>query len=237
MLWLIPLAAAAVAPATGLALWTSGLLTPAMAAHGALMVTAWGLLIPAGGVVARYYKVMPGQDFPRVFDNLAWWRWHRALQYGGIGVASLAAVLMFGVTQGRVSTLHGWCGLATMGLGWLQVLSGWLRGSRGGPTGRGADPDDPATWRGDHYDMTPRRRAFERWHKPAGWAAVALAGVTVLLGAALAGSPGWLLALIGTLQAAATVGLVDGALRGRWVSTYAALWGPDPRHPGNRPAG
>jgi len=30
------------------------------------MVIAWSMLIPAGGVVARYYKVTPGQDFPRV---------------------------------------------------------------------------------------------------------------------------------------------------------------------------
>ena len=38
-----------------------------------------------------------------------------------------------------------------------------------------ADPADPATWRGDHYDMTPRRRLFEAWHKTAGWSLIALA--------------------------------------------------------------
>ncbi len=234
MLWCIPFGAAGLAPLMAVLLWKSGVVTPAMAAHGALMITAWGLVIPAGGVVARHFKVMPGQDFPRVFDNLTWWSWHRGLQYGGLALATAALVPILAETGGRIDTLHGACGLAVMTLGWLQVLSGWLRGSRGGPTGRGADPGDPATWRGDHYDMTPRRIAFERWHKPAGWCALLLAGVTMLLGIALVGAPDWLLALVGCLQAATVLALLDGRLRGRWVDTYAALWGPDPRHPGNR---
>ena len=237
MLWLLPLAAALLAPALGWALWSTGMVTPAIAAHGAMMLTAWGLLIPAGGVVARHYKVLPGQDFPRVHGDLTWWDWHRGLQYAGTGLATAALCIILSETGGRIDTWHGRCGLAVMVLAWLQILSGWLRGSRGGPTGTGADPNDPTTWRGDHYDMSARRLAFERWHKPAGWATLLLAAVTVLLGASLVGAPGWLVAAIGGLQAAAVLGLADGALRGRWVDTYAALWGTDPRHPGNRRRG
>ena len=233
---IVPLAAALLALIVGACLAASGAVTLAMAVHGALMIAAWGLLIPAGGVVARYFKVMPGQDFPRVVENLTWWRWHQALQYGGVGVATAALGAILSETGGRFDTLHGRCGLAVMALGWLQVASGLLRGSKGGPTDQGADPLDPATWRGDHYDMTRRRHAFEAWHKPAGWAAIALAGVTILLGLRLVGSPAWLLSVVGGLQAALGASVADGVVRRRWVDTYASLWGADPRHPGNPPA-
>ena len=233
-MWFILPLAVLLASVVGFGLAVSGSVTSAMAVHAALMLTAWGLLIPAGGIVARYFKVMPGQDFPRVVENLTWWRWHRGLQYGGMALATVALGVILSETGGRFDTLHGRCGLAVMTLGWLQVVSGLLRGSKGGPTDQRADPLDPATWRGDHYDMTPRRHAFEAWHKPAGWAAVMLAGVTVLLGLQLVGSPAWLLFVVGALQAAAFAFLFDGVARHRWVDTYASLWGPDPRHPGNQ---
>lgn len=70
MFWLLPLSAALSAPTLFWCLWSTGTITVAMAGHGALMLTAWGLLMPAGGVVARYFKVMPGQDFPRVHNVL-----------------------------------------------------------------------------------------------------------------------------------------------------------------------
>ncbi len=233
-MWLVLLAAMLLASVVGFGLALSGSATPAMAVHAALMLTAWGLLMPSGGLVARYFKVMPGQDFPRVVENLTWWRWHRGLQYGGMVLATVALGVILSETGGRFNTLHGRCGLVVMSLGWLQVASGLLRGTKGGPTDHRADPLDPATWRGDHYDMTPRRHAFEAWHKPVGWAAVTLAGATVLLGLQLVGTPAWLLFVVGALQAAACVSIVDGVARHRWVGTYASLWGPDPRHPGNR---
>lgn len=229
MPWLLPLTAASLAPVLGWALWNTGMVTPAVAAHGAMMLTAWGVLLPAGGIVARYYKVLPGQDFPRIHGDLTWWAWHRWTQYGGTALATSALGVVLSENGGRLDTWHGRCGLTVMALAWLQILSGWLRGSRGGPTGTGADPRDPATWRGDHYDMTRRRRIFERWHKPVGWATLLLADVTVLLGTALVGAPAWLVAAIGGLQAAAVLGVVDGVLRGRWVDTHAALWGVAPR--------
>ena len=232
MLWLLPLAAALLAPVLAWCLWSMGTVTPAMAAHGAMMLTAWGLLIPAGGVVARYFEVMPGQDFPRVHNVLTWWDWHRGLQYGGTALATAALGVILSETGGRADTWHGRFGLVVMASAWLQILSGWLRGSRGGPTD--TTLQDPARWRGDHYDMTPRRIAFERWHKTVGWATLLLAAVTMLLGAGLVGAPGWLVAVIGGLQAAAVLALIDGVLRGRWVDTYAALWGTETRHPGNR---
>ena len=82
--------------------------------------------------------------------------------------------------------------------------------------------------------MTRRRRAFEAWLKPAGWAGTVLAGVTILLGLQLIGTPAWLLFVVACLQAGACLALVDGVVRSRWVGTYASLWGYDPRHPGHR---
>lgn len=233
-MWFVVLVALVLAPAVGFGLAASGSATPAVAVHAALMLTAWGLLIPAGGVVARYFKVMPEQDFPRVVDNLTWWRWHQGLQYTGVAMSTVALGVILSGTGGQSDTLHGRCGLAVMTLGWLQVISALLRGTKGGPTDSAANPGDPSTWRGDHFDMTPRRRAFEAWHKSAGWAVILLAGVTILLGVQLLGAPAWLLFVVACLQSGICLSLLDGAGRRRWVDTYAAIWGNDPRHPGNR---
>ncbi len=222
------------AAALGRALWADLGLPPAMASHAALMLVTWGLMIPMGGVVARYFKVTPRQNFPEEVDSRFWWDWHRSLQYGGMALSSAGLILILWETGGRLATLHGRCGLAVMTIGWLQVASALLRGSKGGATDRRADPSAPATWRGDHYDMSRRRLAFEIWHKNAGWIVIVLAGVTILLGIDLIGAPEWLLVLVAMFQAAVVMALVDGRLRSRWVDTYAALWGPDPIHPGNR---
>jgi hypothetical protein len=216
------------------ALLGSGVMTPAMAVHGSLMIWAWGILLPLGAVVARYFKVTPGQDFPAELDNPFWWNWHRRLQYGGVTIATAALATILTETHGRFDTLHAWCGLTVLVFGWLQVVSTWFRGTKGGPTGTNAVSGDARTWRGDHYDMTPRRRLFEAWHKPMGWGVLVLAACTLLLGAHLSGAPAWLFGLLGLLQASFALATLDGHLRGRWVDTYLALWGPDPNHPGNR---
>jgi hypothetical protein len=48
-------------------------------------------------------------------------------------------------------------------------MGGWLRGKHGGKNYYSADPNDPKTWFGDHYNMTTRRRIFEAYHKTAGY--------------------------------------------------------------------
>lgn len=45
--------------------------------HGRLMVIAWCFLIPIAIIVARYFKVMPKQDWPTNLDNKFWWFVHR----------------------------------------------------------------------------------------------------------------------------------------------------------------
>ena len=225
-----------VAIAVGCLAWTilrATVFPPGLAAHAALMLSAWGVLLPAGSVLARYHKVRRGQDFPTVVNDLFWWDGHRLTQYAGILVATAGFAAALHAVGDGFGTTHARLGLGAMAIGWGQVVSGVLRGTSGGPWARGADPANPATWGGDHYLMSRRRLAFEGWHKAAGWVAALAAYGAMLLGADFAGSPAWLMATIGALQGATLCGIADGMLRGRWVDTYHALWGPDPHHPGN----
>ena len=57
--------------------------------HARCMVLAWGVLLPLGAIVARFYKVLPGQNWPRELDNARWWHGHRRLQWAGVGVMTL----------------------------------------------------------------------------------------------------------------------------------------------------
>ena len=209
--------------------------------HGRLMVLAGAVLFPVGVMLARYYKVTRRQSWPRELDNRFWWNGHRLTQYLGVGLMSAAVALVWMDCSGgnwtcspdRI-TRHELAGLAVLGAGWVQIILGLARGSKGGPTDRGADPNDPATWRGDHYDMTPRRIRFEWIHKLLGYLTLVLAVVAVVTGLVHADAPRWMfLALI-----VWWMGLLAWAVRmqrqGRNIDTYQAIWGPDPSHPGAR---
>lgn len=205
--------------------------------HGRLMVLSWGVLIPLGVLVARFLKVTPWQDWPRERDNKFWWHGHRLLQWSAMALMSAALVLIWGQAGGLspAARLHGWLGWAMALLGWLQVAGGYLRGSKGGPLDENTQEVRASThWRGDHYDMTPRRRAFERVHKGLGYAGLALACLVLLLGLAVADAPRWMwlaLALWWLLWCA----LFALLQRGGWcIDTYQAIWGPGQTHPGNR---
>ena len=196
--------------------------------HARWMVLGWGVLLPAGALAARYFKVAPGQRWPQELDNKAWWHTHRTLQWAGIAAMTIGAMLAWGQGQ-RVTataTAHAWAGWALVASGWLQVAAGWARGSKGGPTDQGV--------RGDHYDMTPHRLRFERIHKSLGWLAVLAAVAVIALGLAVADAPRWMpLVLCGWWSALAVLAL-HWQRKGRCVDTYQAIWGPDPAHPGNR---
>lgn len=196
--------------------------------HARCMVLAWGVLLPLGALAARYFKVTPAQRWPDELDNKLWWHAHRACQWGGVGVMSLGLVLAWGrgLQAGAAAGAHAQAGWVLAALGWLQACSGWARGSKGGPT--------DAVLRGDHYDMTPRRRLFERMHKSLGWLALGASIAVIALGLAAADAPRWMPALLAAwwlLLAAAAVRLQRS---GRCIDTYQAIWGPDPSHPGNR---
>ncbi len=200
---------------------------PGVAWHGRLMVLAWGVLIPLGVVVARYFKVTPGQDWPRELDNKLWWRGHLTCQYGG-GLAMIAGFLMIwfsGATSG-MAWGHRILGYAVLAFGALQFVAGWLRGSKGGPTDR--------QLRGDHYDMTRRRILFEHVHRSVGYLALATGAVTIMTGLWTANAPRWMPLSLGLWWGLLIMAAIRLESQGRHVSSYRAIWGPDPVHPGNR---
>lgn len=201
--------------------------------HARLMVAAWAVLLPLGALVARFFKVTAKQNWPQQLDNRSWWNAHRLLQYVGVFIMLTGAVIAWGrgshATIG--STLHAYLGWSVIALGIVQVLAGWFRGSKGGPT--------EAQLRGDHYDMTVHRLWFERVHKFGGWLAVLLAVATIMLGLIVADAPRWMVVtLVAWWLTLIGVGIYLQRA-GRCIDTYQAIWGPDPTHPGNsrRPTG
>lgn len=188
--------------------------------HARLMVLAWAILLPLGVLVARFFKIMPGQGWPAVRDNKTWWHAHRVLQYGGMALMLAGIGLAWGNARGvsQAAAWHAILGWGVLGLGLMQLASAWARGSKGGPT--------DVRLRGDHYDMTPGRVAFESVHKAGGYAAILLSIATIVLGLVVADAPRWMglaLALWWLLLASAFVVLQR---QGRCIDTYQAIWGP-----------
>ena len=140
--------------------------------HGVLMGTAGAVLVPVAVLAARYWKIVPGQDWPRIINHRGWQRVH-----GLCGVAAVlclvAGVAMAFQGMSLASHLahpHAWMGWGVMAVLLLLVVNIALRGSIGGP-GR----HQPRTLvhlhdvPGDHYDMTRRRRIFEHGHRWLGY--------------------------------------------------------------------
>lgn len=198
--------------------------------HARAMVLGWGVCLPLGALVARFFKVLPRQPWPQELDNRAWWHAHRTLQWSGIAAMTLGAGLAW--NQGAGASLaarwHAGAGWVLVWAGWLQVAGSLLRGSKGGP--------GEATLRGDHYDMTPWRLGFERLHKGLGWLAVVASVAVIVLGLVVADAPRWMLLLLCLWWLALGVAFAALQRQGRCIDTYQAIWGPDPAHPGNHRA-
>jgi hypothetical protein len=142
--------------------------------HAILMVTVWFVLAPLCIIIIRFGKPKPtltGLHRQVAVKHIEWW-WFSVHKYGlmfSVGLALAGAIVAVTVSQGFSGSMHSFFGLATVGLGCLQIMGGWLRGRHGGKNYFSAVPDDPKTWFGDHYNMTTRRRIFEAYHKTAGY--------------------------------------------------------------------
>ena len=205
--------------------------------HGVLMAVGGGVLVPLSVLAARYWKIVPGQDWPRVINHRGWQIVHHA------GGALALLCLVTGVTlvfQGmslasHLNHPHAWAGWGVMTLVLLLVLNTALRGSIGGPGRRQARTlvhlhDVP----GDFYDMTLRRRIFEWGHRLLGWGLVfALLG-TVLTGYWHVNVNRWVLLLTALWWLLLAVLALRWERQGRAVDGYQARWGPSMGHPGNR---
>lgn len=199
--------------------------------HGRLMVLAWGVLAPLGVLIARFYKVTPAQDWPRELDNPTWWHWHLRLQISAAVVAFAGIVLIVWRNGGIfVTHWHSWLGWAVLSLLGMQVFSGILRGSKGGPTALA----DDGSWRGDHFDMTTRRVVFEVLHKTVGYGAILLSVLAIVSGLWLVNAPRWMWLSLAGWWCVLGWAFVALQSRGRCVDTYQAIWGADPNLPGNR---
>ncbi len=206
---------------------TEHAIAPWAAWHGRLMVLGWSVLLPAGMLIARFFKVRP-RDRPMVLDPKLWWRTHVAMQCTGVGVVTLGIVMALGRAHEvtALAVLHHRVGWSLLAIGWIQIAGGLLRGTKGGPTS--------PSLRGDHYDMTRRRVAFEMVHKTLGWLAIPLVVVGSGLGLVLADAPRWMPVLLGAWWALLASLFVRLQRSGRCLDTYHVIWGPGVEHPGNR---
>lgn len=196
--------------------------------HARMMVLAWGILAPAAVLFARYFKVMPGQDWPRELDNQTWWRAHWIGQMLVFGLSLTALILVLPIQLAEAS-LHSILGCTVLLGVCVQVLLGLLRGSKGGPT----DMTQNGSLHGDHYDMSRRRRIFEAVHKSVGYTVLILGAVTIIYGLLQANGPNWMWVTLVLWWFGLGLLAIMLERRGMAVPSYQAIWGDDPKHPGN----
>ena len=195
--------------------------------HARLMVLAWGVMVPLGVLAARFFKVLPKQDWPRVRDSQAWWVFHRVMQYSASVLMVVAVWLIYNAPPMAITSgPHAYLGWLILALVVVQVAGGVLRGSKGGPT--------EADLRGDHFDMSFKRLVFEVVHKGAGYAALILSVAAILSGMWQANAPVWMFIVLPIWWSVLIVLFVTCQRRGMAIDTYQAIWGPDPNLPGNQ---
>jgi Eukaryotic cytochrome b561 len=202
----------------------------AAAWHGRLMVLAWSVLLPLGILIARFFKITPRQNWPAELDNKLWWRSHLTLQYAGGLLMLLALALIWQSAGFSGLSLHTSLGWVVVASAFGQFLSGWLRGTKGGPTAPAAD----GSLKGDHYDMTRRRKVFEAVHKTVGYTGLVLSMAAIGSGFWLVNAPRWMPLVWGAWCLVLSVVWIALQRRGFAIDTYQAIWGPDQQHPGNR---
>ncbi|MCC6780019.1 MAG: hypothetical protein IT537_25870 [Hyphomicrobiales bacterium] len=206
--------------------------------HAILMLVIWLVLVPLSIITIRYGKPRPTPYGIRAkikLTNLDWWWFntHKFILYVAIGLAIAGAAVAIVVSRGFSGTVHSVFGITAVVLGCLQVVSSWFRGTHGGRYYYTADPNSPATWHGDHFSMTPRRRMFEAFHKNIGYFAGFFAVGAVASGLMQYPMPG----LIVVLAASAAVIIALCVVlehQGRRHDTYRAVFGNNPEHPYNK---
>lgn len=206
--------------------------------HAILMVGIWLVLVPLCILAIRYGKPKPKPHGIREeikLTNIAWW-WFSLHKFGfylAIGLSLAGLGLALAMNGGFSGSVHAMFGITAIVLGCLQIISAWLRGTHGGRYYLNANPDDPATWHGDHFDMTPRRRMFEAFHRTAGYFAGFFAIGAVASGLMQFSLPGLatVILIAGFVILALCVVLEFKGLR---HDGYRAAFGNDRDHPYNK---
>jgi hypothetical protein len=228
--------------------------------HGRLMVIAWGVFVPVGIVLSRFYKVTPAQDWPRVLNNPFWFNSHRAFEYGAGALTLAAAALVLLDNEGRAPwrSFHVAAGWSIVIVGWLQLLGSHLRGVMGGPSnpvtrvplrnwqwrdvavmGEPTEPFAaqsrfPERWHGAHFSMTRQRIVFEILHKGFGYVLLGFSALTLVTGLIAADALNWMWVGLALWWLACLAVFVVFQRQGRCIDCYQAIWGVDGHLPGNR---
>ena len=206
--------------------------------HAILMVGIWVVLVPICIITIRYFKPRPSEFGIRTkiaLTNIRWW-WFNVHKYGlflAIGLSLLGLIVALVVSKGFSGTVHSWFGIMTIIMGCLQVISALLRGTHGGRyyyTGR---EDDPSTWHGDHFSMTPRRQKFEAYHKTSGYFTGFFAAGAVASGLMQYPMPGLAVFAVIAVFAALFAAIVF-EYKGMRYDGYRAVHGINPEHPYNK---
>lgn len=206
--------------------------------HAILMFSIWFVMVPICIITIRFFKPRPsefGITTKIRLTNIRWW-WFNVHKYGlflaiGLSLVGLAVALV--VSQGFSGSVHSIFGITTITLGCLQVITALFRGTHGGRYYNKADPDDPSTWHGDHFDMTLRRRLFEAYHKNAGYLAGFFAIGAVASGLMQYHMP--VLTGIAVVMALAVFCVwIVLEFKGMKYDGYRAVFGINPEHPHNK---
>lgn len=206
--------------------------------HALLMTAVWFVLVPIAVVAVRFLKPRPTtygieRGTRRLDPKLLWWTIHYGVLYTAILLALIGMTVALLVDGGFSGSVHSILGLGTILLGCLQIVSAWCRGTHGGKHGADSDPDDPATWRGDHFDMTRRRRWFEAYHKTTGYFTIVVA-----LGAVATGLQQFWMPVIAIFLGLVFVGLLALTVwlegKGYRQDTYRSVYGNDAENPFNK---
>ena len=206
--------------------------------HAALMFFVWIVFVPLCITIMRFHKPPPSEmGIQR--DVSLWHRewWFFSAHKFGLFIAMLLALIGAGIAVlaggGFSGSVHGVFGALTVVMGAVQIVSSQLRGTRGGKYREGADPDDPDTWRGDQYDRTPKRRAFEAFHKTCGYFTMFLAFGAIGSGLMLQHMPVLTSLFLGTGFLWLCIWAIND-FRGRAYDGYRVAHGYGLEHPYNK---
>ena len=144
-------------------------------AHAALMVAAWGVLLPAGAAMPLLFR-----GHPRFGSGGRWLKWHRAL----LSVGVLCVIAAFAIAAANVSTHfnspHKILGLVLVAVVVLQPVTGFLRPHK--PQKHAAGGGDAAAAAKAAKAARARAR-WELYHKSVGRALIPSGWTNLVLGA------------------------------------------------------
>ena len=218
--------------------WLGGVIPIHWNYHAMLMVFVWLFLVPLFILIIRFGKPRPtptGLHRKVAIYHSEWW-WFSSHKYGlavAMTLSLLGGIVALVVSKGFSGTVHAVFGILAVTLGVVQVAAGAVRGKHGGKNYYSAKPDDPATWFGDHYNMTKRRRIFEAYHKNAGYIAGWCALAAVASGLMQYPMP-WLVPVIVCLLVVVAVVAMVADYIGIRYDGYRAAHGTDPEAPFNK---